>query len=109
MALSKWDEDSIKAKAKVVPHPSSTESTIPNLLYSYELLQGIVDIQDRDDDNYTKPEGYQSIQCSPYGLVDVQFAVQTKIHNKSLRKKASEEVSKLVREEIMHWLYLQRF
>ncbi|KAM0364821.1 hypothetical protein ACHAPK_010213 [Fusarium culmorum] len=57
----------------------------------------------------TKPEGYQTVRYPYSGLVSDKFADKTRIHNAALDDKETDEVTKILNQNVIRWLYLQKF
>ncbi|RGP63918.1 tyrosinase [Fusarium sporotrichioides] len=116
LALPYWDEASNETKEGGIPRLFTDKtyrfqdgSSIPNPLRSYTLQKGIVDVEDSKNGKDTKPEGYQTVRYPYSGLVSDRFADRTKIHNSALNEKAPDEVTKILNDNVIRWLHLQKF
>ncbi|PCD24434.1 hypothetical protein FGRA07_11094 [Fusarium graminearum] len=116
LALPYWDEASNETKEEGIPRIFTDKeyifqdgSSIPNPLRSYKLPKGIVDVEDKKTSKDTKPEGYQTVRYPYSGLVSDKFADRTRLHNSALDDKETDEVAKILNQNVIRWLYLQKF
>ncbi|QPC80392.1 hypothetical protein HYE68_011144 [Fusarium pseudograminearum] len=116
LALPYWDEASDATKKEGIPHIFTDKqytfqdgSSIPNPLRSYKLPKGIVDTEDKKTSKDTKPEGYATVRYPYSGLVSDKFADRTRLHNAALDDKETDEVTKILNQNVIRWLYLQKF
>ncbi|CEI70796.1 unnamed protein product [Fusarium venenatum] len=116
LALPYWDEASNKTREEGIPrlftdreYTFQDGASILNPLCSYKLQKGIVDVDDKKTSKDTKPVGYQTVRYPYSGLVSDKFADRTKVHNSALDGKTPDEVTKILNQNVIRWLHLQKF